>query len=347
MNNIPRTDTQYQFYDLFENTFEVSHDLKKKLCNFINDSNFNRYPEMSYYELRKRLGSTLGLPPESFVFSNGSGDLLKHILEASLCSGDEILCNAPTWIGLTGIARKRGYSLKEIPMNFDQMAIKHNLDKLASSVTNRTKMIYLVNPTLPGGVALLEQDFSDFLSRIPEHIPIILDEAYIEFSLRKEVVKSHLVIKKFPHQIIGLRSFSKFYGLAALRIGYAFTLNYPIGKLQALIPHFALNSISTAAACIMLDNDTYKVNMLKTLTEETEWVTKELAKLKFPHLKSDFHYALIQPSGDDKQILDFFNDHKVVLPRELFLDQFLHFPISKHSHNQLNIDLLKSYLSKA
>jgi len=178
----------------------------------------NRYPDPSYTALRRALSERYGLDPELIALGNGSCDILLAAGEALLEPGAEVVYAWPAFSVYPHLAAASGARAIEVPLDADD---RHDLDAIAEEVNVATRLVLICNPNNPTSTALGLDQVQAFLERIPSHVCVILDEAYCEFSLRLgDTYASLELLRRYPNLVL-LRTFSKVYGLAGLRVGYA------------------------------------------------------------------------------------------------------------------------------
>ena len=178
----------------------------------------NRYPDPSYAALRRALADRYGIPPQRIALGNGSCDILLAAGEALLEPGAEVVYAWPAFSVYPHLAAASGARAIEVPLDDED---RHDLDAIAAEVTVATRLVMICNPNNPTSTALGLDEIEAFLRRVPSHVCVILDEAYCEFALTLgDTYASLELLRKHPNLVL-LRTFSKVYGLAGLRVGYA------------------------------------------------------------------------------------------------------------------------------
>jgi histidinol-phosphate aminotransferase len=178
----------------------------------------NRYPDPAYSPLRAALADRYGVPGERIALGNGSCDVLLAAGEALLEPGAELVYGWPAFSVYPHLAAASGARAVEVPLDGED---RHDLDAMAAEVTVATRLVLVCNPNNPTSTAVGLDRVEAFLERIPPHVCVILDEAYCEFALTLgDPYASVELLRRYPNLVL-LRTFSKVYGLAALRVGYA------------------------------------------------------------------------------------------------------------------------------
>ncbi|HUZ30077.1 MAG TPA: histidinol-phosphate transaminase [Solirubrobacteraceae bacterium] len=178
----------------------------------------NRYPDPAYSPLRRALAERYELGPERIALGNGSCDILLAAGEALLEPGAEVVHAWPAFSVYPHLSAASGARAIEVPLDAED---RHDLEAMAAEVNVATRLVLICNPNNPTSTALELDRVREFLDRIPRHVCVILDEAYVEFSLRiGDPFASLGLLREHPNLVL-LRTFSKVYGLAGMRAGYA------------------------------------------------------------------------------------------------------------------------------
>jgi histidinol-phosphate aminotransferase len=206
----------------------------------------HRYPDPSYLPLRRALSKRYDLPAERIALGNGSCDILLAAGEALLEPGAEVVYAWPAFSVYPHLAAAAGARAIQVPLDAQD---RHDLDAMAREVTVATRLVLVCNPNNPTSTALGLDAIEDFLSAIPRHVCVILDEAYCEFALSLgDTYASLELLRRYPNLVL-LRTFSKVYGLAGLRVGYGLcgSSEFRTAVDQVRQP-FYLNSAAQAGA---------------------------------------------------------------------------------------------------
>jgi histidinol-phosphate aminotransferase len=178
----------------------------------------NRYPDPSYAVLRGALADRYGIAPERIALGNGSCDILLAAGEALLEPGAELVYAWPAFSVYPHLAGASGARAIEVPLDAED---RHDLAAMLSEITVATRLVLVCNPNNPTSTALSLEAIADFLAQVPDHVCVILDEAYCEFSLGLGDPYASVELLRHHPNLVLLRTFSKVYGLAGLRVGYA------------------------------------------------------------------------------------------------------------------------------
>jgi histidinol-phosphate aminotransferase len=205
------------------------------------------YPDGGCFVLRQKLAARHGLAPEQFVVGNGSNEILELLGHVFLRPGDEVVMGAPAFIVYKLVTLLFGARAVEVPL----VNHRHDLAALARAITPRTKLVFLPSPNNPTGTANTAQEVTAFVRSLPEHVVFVFDEAYAEYLDNPPDLRPLLAEGR---KVIGLRTFSKIYGLASLRVGYGYASAELAGLLNRVRQPFNVNAIGQAAAVAALDD---------------------------------------------------------------------------------------------
>src|SRR3954447_7119818 len=180
-------------------------------------SGVNRYPDPTNAALRKRLSALTGVPAQRIAIGNGSCDILLAAGDALLEPGAELVYAWPSFSVYPHLAAASGARAIEVPLDEDH---RHQLAKMREEITAATRLVLVCNPNNPTSTALPLEEIAEFVADVPSHVCVILDEAYIQFSVLQDPDESIPLLERHPNLVL-LRTFSKVYGLCGLRVGYA------------------------------------------------------------------------------------------------------------------------------
>ena len=258
------------------------------------------YPEDTGPQLRAKLSAIHKVDPDSIILGNGSVELIMMACMAYLEPGDELLMSDHSFMtARTGTAIMNA-RLVEVPT----LEYTHDLERMLASITPRTKIIYIDNPINPLGTMVTREALNEFMAKVPEHVLVILDEAYSEYITSRDYPKSLDYYNQNKNVLI-LHTFSKVYGLAGLRIGYGFARPEIIGCLGKVRLPFNASRAAQAAAVAALDDKRHVVRSRKVNEAGKEFLYRELKKLnKVFYLKSFANFVFINFAVDSQEIFE-------------------------------------------
>jgi histidinol-phosphate aminotransferase len=259
-------------------------------------SGTHRYPDPSYTRLRRALADRYGVAPGRIALGNGSCDILLAAGEALLEPGAEVIYAWPAFSVYPHLAAASGARALEIPLDDED---RHDLEAMAAEITVATRLVLICNPNNPTSTAVGLEQVSAFLERVPPHVCVILDEAYCEFSLAiGDPYASLDLLRRHPNLVL-LRTFSKVYGLAALRVGYALcgSEDFRVAVDQVRQPFYVNSAAQAAAVEALRHQDEVERRVTRTLAErltlEEElrrqglWVAESDANFIWLHLPEE------------------------------------------------------------
>ncbi len=218
-------------------------------------SHMNLYPDGASIQLRDAIASHYHIPPSQVLLGNGSDELI-HLLGLMYLHGpeDEVMVGDPGFSRYDTSAFINRSKLVRVPLNSN---LEHDLEAMAKAANQNTKLIYIANPHNPTGSIVREPAFRTFLNALPPTAKVVLDEAYVEYGEGVDELPSALEFVKEGRQVIGLRTFSKAYGLAGIRIGYGFAAPEIVDVYHRVREPFNVNSLAQAAATAALQDREY------------------------------------------------------------------------------------------
>ncbi|MCL2419298.1 MAG: histidinol-phosphate transaminase [Conexibacteraceae bacterium] len=228
----------------------------------------NRYPDPSYTQLRQALSDRYGVPWERIALGTGSCELILAAGEALLEPGAEVVFAWPSFSVYPHLAAASGARAIEVPLTGEAV---HDLDAIVAEVTVATRLVLVCNPNNPTGTALPLDQIEAFLEKILDHVCVILDEAYVEFSLViGDPFASLPLLERYPNLVI-LRTFSKVYGLAGLRVGYGLcgSDSFRIAVDQVRQPFYLTSAAQAAAVEALKYQDEVERRVVATVAART------------------------------------------------------------------------------
>ena len=255
----------------------------------------NIYPDSSSYDLRKALSDKHGLSEDMFVFGTGSDGLIELLCKTFIEPGDEAVIPFPSFsLYETNVTASNGIPVR-VPLRAD---FAMDLTAMKNAITDKTKMIWLCNPNNPTGAIYGNDEQKEFIESVSEDILIVIDEAYYEYALSCEKYPDSQSLLNEHKNIIILRTFSKIYGLAALRVGYAMADSSIINSMNKIRAPFNVNSIAQAAAKAALCDTAFTQETLKKNEENKLYLYREFDKLGMPYIKSYTNFVMVDTKHD-------------------------------------------------
>ena len=257
----------------------------------------NMYPDGACYYLRQALAGHYGFSEDSFLVGNGSDELLRLISETFVGPGDEVLYGMPSFSEYGFMARVMGGTCVEVPlkdMRFDLPAI---LDK----ITEKTKLVYICNPNNPTGTITSRAETDQFMKSLPDDVLVIFDEAYYEYVTDKDYVSGVEYLSR-GRNVIVLRTFSKIYGLAGLRIGYGITTPEIAALVNRVREPFNVNLLAQTAAIGALADREHLQKSRELNLQGRDFLYREFSRLGLEYVPTEANFIFVDIRRDCRQV---------------------------------------------
>lgn len=312
--------------------------ISKKVSDAIKDSlpNINRYPDGNAFELKKAISNKLSIKPEQISLGNGSNELLELIARVFVSeSSDEVIFSEYAFVVYPLVTQALGATAQVSPAkNFG-----HDLNAMLRLISSNTKLIFIANPNNPTGTLLSNEEIYSFLNQVPEHIPVVLDQAYFEYIDKEDHAISWL--KEFDNLII-TRTFSKAYGLAGLRVGYSICSASISDYINRVREPFNVNHTAQIAAIAALADDEYLKESIKVNADGYEQLKIGFNQLELEYIPSSANFIAVR-FNDAMQI---YNDllHEGVIVRPVEMKNYLRISIGTKQENEHLLSALTKIL---
>ncbi|TGA95480.1 histidinol-phosphate transaminase [Streptomyces sp. MZ04] len=233
---------------------------------------FNRYPDMACTGLMNEIADRFGVPVSHVATGTGSVGVAQQLVQATCGPGDEVIYAWRSFEAYPIIAQVSGATSVKVPLTADEV---HDLDAMAEAVTDRTRLIFVCNPNNPTGTVVRRAELERFLDRVPSDVLVVLDEAYIEFIRDVEVPNGIEIYRERPNVAV-LRTFSKAYGLAGLRVGFAIAHEPVAAALRKTAVPFGVSQVAQDAAVASLRAEDELMGRVGSLVSERTRVVETL-----------------------------------------------------------------------
>ena len=253
----------------------------------------HRYPDMGVLELRDRLAERYGVSPDRIVTGCGSVALAEHLAKATCLPGDEIVYSWRSFEAYPIISAGVGATSIRVP---NTPGHGHDLTAMAEAITDRTRLVLVCNPNNPTGTSVRKAELDRFLDAVPSDVLVVLDEAYREFVTDDQVPDGLATYGDRPNVVV-LRTLSKAWGLAGLRIGYLVAQPEVAAAIRKVLTPFSTSLVAQAAALAALDAEQEVVRRCALVISERERVTEALRKL-LPDVPTSQANFVWLPLGD-------------------------------------------------
>ena len=317
-----------------ENPLGVSPAVKEAVFNSL--SSINRYPDGNCFELKKTISEKLSVMPNMVSLGNGSNELLELIARVFVSKKtDEVIFSQYAFVVYPLVTQALGATAKISPAN----NYGHDLNSMLSLISENTRLIFVANPNNPTGTLLNDDELYSFLNKVPNDIPVVLDQAYFEYLNVDDRAIEWL--NEFENLII-TRSFSKAYGLAGLRVGYSVCSPLIADFINRIREPFNVNYTAQVAAIAALSDDNHLKSSVEINAKGYEQLTNGFDSLKLDYIPS--HANFIAVSFDNA--INIYNDllKEGVIVRPVEMKGYLRISIGTPVENDHLLSALKKVL---
>ena len=257
-------------------------------------AHMNRYPDMGAVDLLEALSDRFGVPVSDLAVGTGSVALLYHLLQATVTDGDEVIYAWRSFEAYPIAVQLTGATSVQVPLTDDA---RHDFKAMEAAITDRTKVILVCTPNNPTGPVVRRDELLTFLDAVPSNVLVVLDEAYREFVRESDVADGVDVYRDRPNVVV-LRTFSKAYGLAGFRVGYAIGHPTVVAAIRKCALPFGVSHVAQAAAIASLAVEDELLERVDALVIERTRVVDELraAGWDVPDTQTNFVWLAL---GDD------------------------------------------------
>lgn len=298
----------------------------------------NRYPDLGVVELTGRIADLYALAPERVAVGCGSVTLCQQLVQIGcLGPGDEVLFAWRSFEAYPIVTRIGGAEIRTVPLDAD---FRHDLVAMAAAVTERTRVVFVCSPNNPTGPAVHRDEFVRFLGAVPSDVLVVLDEAYAEFVSDPDAVSGRPLLDDHPNLVV-LRTFSKAYRLAGLRVGYALTSEEVATALRKVAPPFGVSSVAQAGALAALEHREEILAGCAAVVAERDRVAAGLRGSGFtvPETQANFVWL---PLGDRAAAFATHCGERKVIVRPFATDG-VRVTVSTPEENDLLLDVASSF----
>ena len=299
----------------------------------------NLYPDGNAFYLKAKLAAHLGVEPANLILGNGSNEIIEFVGHALLGPGTEVVVSQYCFAVYPIVTRMFGAKLVSVPAkNYG-----HDLHAMLNAITPQTRLMFVANPNNPTGTVAARADLVDLINNVPPHVLLVMDEAYIEFL--DDVVDFLPFVRRETPNLILMRTFSKIYGLAGLRVGYGIAAKELVSALEKIRQPFNLNSMAQAAALAALDDTEHVQRTRANKFAGREYLEGELRKLKLMFVPSSGNFILVKVGNGQKVFLEMQKLGVIVRPMGGYdLPEFIRISIGTPSENARCIEALRKVL---
>ncbi|MBL7179047.1 MAG: histidinol-phosphate transaminase [Desulfobacterales bacterium] len=273
----------------------------------------NRYPDGSGHDLIQKISEHLSdhlkVSPRNIVLGNGSDEIIGMLACALLRPGDEVILPQPSFLMYEIMVRCADARPVFVPLK----SLCIDLEGMQAKITSATRMVFLCNPHNPTGTVIYKQDFETFLESMPPEVVVMVDEAYFEFIRDQKTCASGIEYLDEARPLVTLRTFSKAYGLAGLRIGYGIMPEKIAGLLHRVRQPFNANSLAQIGAGAALDDKAFLKKTLKLTHAGLDYLYAALDRLGVSYFPTRANFFLIDVEKDADEVFESMLRHGVIV----------------------------------
>ena len=305
-------------------------------------SGINRYPDALGFYLKKRLAKFFGLSLGNFVLGNGSDELIDVVIKTFMEADDNIVTSEGTFLEYEIIAQINDRKVKKAPLRY----YKYDLEAMLKLVDKKTKLIFIANPNNPTGTYVNQDEVAKLINALPESVVVVFDEAYNAF-IDVDDYPNSLSFLKAKKKIIILRTFSKAYGLAGLRLGYAIADADLVTYMERIRQPFNVNLLAQAAGLAALEDKAFLKKTRRLTLEGKDYIYRELSRMGLGYVLSVANFILIDVGRDSQKVFKLMLKFGVIV-REMSqygLVNFIRVTIGTQEENQKFLRVLNKVLT--
>lgn len=262
-------------------------------------ASLHRYPDGGAHYLRQALAERWKIHDDQVLVGNGSDEIISLLVRAFLSPGDEAVMADLTFV-MYKLSVLGGHG---VPVEVPLKNWVHDVAAMVDAVTDRTRLFFLCNPNNPTGTMLTAREIDGFLSRLPDHVVVVFDEAYYEY-VRHPDFPDSLQYVRDGRPVVVLRTFSKIYGLAGLRVGYGLTTREIAGYVNRVRPPFNVNSLAQEAARAALSDDDHVAKSRAMNEAEMTFLEDRLTTMGLEPVPSQANFLYFNVGIDGKRVYD-------------------------------------------
>jgi histidinol-phosphate aminotransferase len=298
-------DSSWTLLSSNENPYPPSPKVIDSIVNAVLD--INRYPE-SETELKVLLAAKYGVKPQNIVIGNGSNELIESSLRAMKYQGrTKVITTDPSFAFYPIASQIYGFEPEAVPLEVHRL----NIDKVAARIDEKTRVIFLCNPNNPTGASFDDKTFLKFLKALPPEVLVVVDEAYAEFADQKKFPKSIRYINDYP--LVIMRTFSKAYGLAGLRIGYGIGEEKLMSFIERTKQPFSVNMFALIAAKAALSDEAHFAKVLENNTKGKAFLCDAFKALKIDYFPTEANFVLVHLGKEAESIVKRLFEKKILI----------------------------------
>jgi histidinol-phosphate aminotransferase len=305
-------------------------------------ANLNLYPDGSAFHVKHRLADKLGVETQNLILGNGSNEIIEFVGHALMSPGSEVVVSQYCFLVYPIVTHLFGATLVTVPARHHG----HDLGAMLAAVTPRTRVMFVANPNNPTGTRARAEDIIKLINDLPDHVLLVMDEAYIEF-LDDPVDLLPLIRANDRGNLLLMRTFSKIFGLAGLRIGYGIGHPDLIGALEKVRQPFNINSIAQAGALAALDDHEHLARTRQNNALGLHFFEQGLRQSQIEFIPSAANFILVRVGDGQRVFIELQAQGIITRPMGAYqLHEWLRITIGTAQENSRCLAALKTILGK-
>lgn len=288
----------------------------------------NLYPDMTCRAVTEAVAARWDVAPSSVSFGSGSVEVASQIIRSVCDEGDEVVFAWRSFEAYPILAGLAGATAVKVPLTEDE---RHDLPAMAAAITERTKVVLVCTPNNPTGTSVTADELHAFMAQVPSNVLVVVDEAYVHFNMAPDAARGIDFFHEYPNVVV-LHTFSKAYGLAGLRIGYAIAPEYISAALRAVAIPFGVTNLAQQAALASLAAETEIEERITALIEQRDHVHQQLLTQGWELPESQANFVWLRTGAQTVQAEETLSRHGVIA--RAFPDEGIRVSIGSPAANQ-------------
>lgn len=303
----------------------------------------NRYPDSHGFNLKKKLSRVFRMTPDSFVLGNGSDELIDIVIRTFVEDNENIVTADPTFLEYEILSSVNGRKIVKVPLRY----FKYDLEAVRKKIDRKTKIVFIANPNNPTGTYVTRCELEEFLSGLPSGVIVVLDEAYDNFIDTDDFPFGLNYTKKA--NVIVFKTFSKSYGLAGIRLGYAAGRPELVSYMERVRQPFNVNSLAQAAASAALEDRKFLEKTRTEVLRGKEYLYTALRGMGIAYVQSVTNFLLVDTGRDGVAVFRELLKQGVIVRdmKQYGLRNFIRVTIGNNRENGKFIAAFKKVLARA
>lgn len=262
-------------------------------------SHLHRYPDGAGYRLKVALSERLGVTPAQIILGNGSNEIIELIVRTFMVPGDEAIMADLTFV----VYRTVVMAAHGRPVIVPLKEARHDLAGMGERITPRTRVIFIANPNNPTGTIVTREEVADFMKRVPAEVIVVFDEAYREYVMHREYPDSREYLEH-GRNVVSLRTFSKIYGLAGLRIGYGVAKEEMVDYMNRVRQPFNTNALAQAGALAAMSDEDHVAKSIRLNNEGKEFLYRAFDRMGIRYIPTEANFIFFDAGSNGRDLYE-------------------------------------------